>query len=79
MYEKFDPHADGGVNRTTWQLANSCQRTKLRGNLKTLVTKDLRVTLFPAWLMPQGMVILLEMKQTEMGNRGSKSDKYNRL
>lgn len=50
-----------------------CLRTKFQKSPKALVTKDVRETLQPAWLMPQGMVISLEMKETEMGDRGSKS------
>ena len=50
-----------------------CKRAKLRGSPKTLVTKVVKETLQPAWLMPQGMVISLKMKVTEMGDRGSKS------
>ena len=50
-----------------------CKRAKLRGSPKTLVTKVVKETLQPAWLMPQGTVISLKMKVTEMGDRGSKS------
>jgi len=50
-----------------------CKRAKLRGSPKALITKQLKETLFVAWLMTQGMVISLRMNITEMGNRGSKS------
>jgi hypothetical protein len=59
--------------------ANLCIRAKLRESPKTLVTKEVRETLPPAWLMSQDMVTSLEMKETEMGNRGSKSDNDNYL
>jgi len=51
-----------------------CERIKLRGSPKALVTKVVRETLRPAPLMNEGKVISLEIKQTNMGNRGSKSD-----
>jgi hypothetical protein len=56
-----------------------CVRAKLQGNPKTLVTKGIKETLYPAWLMSQGMVISLKMKETEMGDRGSKLDNNNCL
>ena len=49
------------------------QTIKLRGHPKALVTKDIKETLNLAWLMIQGMVISLEMMETEMGYRGSNS------
>ena len=54
-----------------------CIRAKFQGSPKALVTKGVKETLYPAWLMPQGMVISLEMKEIEMGDRGSKSDNDN--
>ena len=50
--------------------------TKLRGSPKALVTKVAEETLQPAWLMTQGMVTSLEMNESEMGDRGSKSDSH---
>jgi hypothetical protein len=62
-----------------------CIRAKLRGSPKALITKLFRETLKVASLMPEGIVISLEMigiyyknkKQKifflEMGDRGSKS------
>ncbi len=54
-----------------------CVRAKFQGSPKALVTKGVKETLYLAWLMPQGMVISLEMKEIEMGDRGSKSDNDN--
>ena len=54
-----------------------CSRAKFRGSPKALITKDNMETFYLAWLMTQGKVISLEMKETEMGYRGSKS--YNKL
>jgi hypothetical protein len=51
-----------------------CKRAKFRGNPKALITKDIKETFGPAWLMPQGIVISLEILAIGMGNRGSKSD-----
>ena len=44
-------------------LGNSylCLRAKFRGSPKALVTKIMKETSWLAWLMPQGMVISLEM------------------
>jgi NADH:ubiquinone oxidoreductase subunit 4 (subunit M) len=42
---------------------NQCKRTKLRGNPKALVIKDIRETLYPAKLIIMGMVISLEMHE----------------
>ena len=56
-----------------------CKRAKLRGSPKTLVTKVVKETLQPAWLMSQGMVRSLMMMETEMGDRGSKSTIYNNI
>jgi hypothetical protein len=39
-----------------------CKRAKFRKSPKVLVTKYIRETLFMAWLMTQGMVISLKMK-----------------
>ena len=52
-----------------------CVRAKFQGSPKALVTKGVKETLYLAWLMPQGMVISLEMREfiPEMGDRGSKS------
>lgn len=52
-----------------------CIRAKFRGSPKVLVTKDIKETFYPAWLMTQGKVRSLKMKEyiLEMGNRGSKS------
>jgi len=58
---------------------NCARRAKFRGNPKTLVTKDVKETLYLAWLMPQGKVISLKMKETKVGDRGSKSDNFNCL
>ena len=52
------------------------KRIKLRESPKALVTKDRKETLNLAWLMTQGKVKSLEMKETEMGDRGSKSYKF---
>ena len=49
-------------------------RIKLRGSPKALITKDKRKTFHLAPLMIGGMVTSLRIKETEMGNRGSKSD-----
>lgn len=38
------------------------------------MTKDIKETFCPAWLIPQGIVRLLEILSVGMGNRGSKSD-----
>ena len=51
-----------------------CSRTKFRENPKALVTKITKETRWLATLMTGGKVISLGMKQTEMGDRGSKSD-----
>jgi len=53
-----------------------CKRAKFRGNPKALITKDKRETSYPAWLMPQGIVISLEILVIGMGDRGSKSVIY---
>ena len=50
-------------------------RVKFRKTPKTLITKDKRETSYPASLITEGMVTLLRIKVTEMGNRGSKSVK----
>jgi len=50
-----------------------CKRAKLRGSPKALITKDKKETSYPAWLMPQGIVISLEILAIGMGDRGSKS------
>jgi hypothetical protein len=50
-----------------------CKRTKLRGSPKALITKDKKETSYPASLMPEGIVILLEILEIGMGYRGSKS------
>ena len=52
-----------------------CKRAKLRKSPKALVTKVIKETLLLAWWMTQGKVISLKMMVTEMGDRGSKSDK----
>lgn len=39
-----------------------CKRAKFRGSPKALVTKYIRETFYMAWLMTQGMVISLKMK-----------------
>ena len=54
--------------------ANLCKRAKLRGSPKALITKYKKETPYTAWLMPQGIVISLEILVIGMGNRGSKSD-----
>ena len=55
-----------------------CSRAKFRGSPKALITKDIKETFGPAWLMPQGIVISLEILVIEMGDRGSKSDFMNK-
>jgi hypothetical protein len=50
-----------------------CTRAKLRGNPKALITKDKKETSYPASLIPEGIVISLEILVIEMGDRGSKS------
>jgi len=52
-----------------------CKRAKLRRSPKALVTKVIKETFWLAWLMTQGKVRSLKMMVTEMGDRGSKSDK----
>jgi hypothetical protein len=49
-------------------------RAKLRGVPKTLLTKDFKETFNLAPLMTGGKVISKEMMETEMGDRGSKSN-----
>ena len=56
-------HEDGNGSFTVCL----CKRTKLRGHPKALVTKDKREIFHLAWLMPQGMVISLEMKENWNG------------
>ena len=53
-----------------------CKIAKHRKSPKALVTKVIKEIIRPAWLMTQGMVKSLNMKNfiSEMGNRGSKSD-----
>lgn len=50
-----------------------CLRAKLRGSPKALITKDKTETSYPASLMPEGIVISLEILVIGMGDRGSKS------
>lgn len=50
-----------------------CLRTKFRGNLKALITKDKTETSYLASLMIGGIVISLEILVIGMGDRGSKS------
>ena len=67
-------HGEGSANKLG-EIILTWLRTKLRGHPKALVTKDKKKTFYPAWLMHQGMVISLKMKDfiSEMGYRGSKS------
>jgi len=51
------------------------KRAKLRKSPKALVTKVIKETLLLAPLMTGGKVRSLKMMVTEMGDRGSKSDK----
>ena len=50
-----------------------CIRAKFRGSPKALITKDKTETSYLASLMPEGIVISLEILVIEMGDRGSKS------
>lgn len=45
-----------------YTFSRKCKRAKLRGSLKALVTKYIKETFYMAWLMTQGMVISLKMK-----------------
>jgi len=67
-------HGEGSANKLG-EIILTWLRTKLRGHPKALLTKDKKETSYPAWLMTQGMVISLKMKDflSEMGYRGSKS------
>ena len=61
------------ISENRWPCSFLCLIIKFRENPKAEVTKDFGETLNLAWLMAQGMVISLEMMETEMGDRGSKS------
>ena len=57
------------------RLFKKCVKEPNSGEtLKALITKDIKETFCPAWLMPQGIVISLEILAIGMGYRGSKSD-----
>ena len=50
----------------TWEkFVLQCKRAKLRENPKALVTKIIKETFLLAWLMTQGMVILLGMSEMQ--------------
>jgi len=45
-----------------YTFSRKCKRAKFRASLKALVTKYIKETFYMAWLMTQGMVISLKMK-----------------
>ena len=45
-----------------YTFTRKCKRAKFRASLKALVTKYIKETFYMAWLMTQGMVISLKMK-----------------
>ena len=47
-----------------YTFIQKCKRAKDRGSPKALVTKDIKETLYLAWLMPQGRVISLVFRYT---------------